>query len=92
MHPLPLPEPKAVTALTTVGRELWGLAGGSLFTLAPERPGDITVTRLFPDPNWETQASLAWRDGVLLTLAKDPDHVYGTLGNQIFKVNKATKE
>jgi hypothetical protein len=34
---------------------------------------------------------MAWRDGVLLTVPKDPDHVYGTQGDRIFKIDKATK-
>lgn len=34
---------------------------------------------------------MAWRDGVLLTVAKDPNHVYGAQGDQIFSIDKATK-
>ncbi|TMR89286.1 hypothetical protein [Nonomuraea basaltis] len=91
LHPLPLTEPKAVTALTEVDGQLWGLAGGSLFTLDPARPDAITVKRLFPDPDYTAKPSLAWRDGVLLTIAKDPGHVYGTAGDQIFRIDKTTK-
>ncbi|MEV4062972.1 hypothetical protein [Nonomuraea dietziae] len=90
-HPLPLTAPKAVTALTEVDGRLWGLAGGSLFTLEPARPDAVTVTRLFPDPDYATRPGLAWRDGVLLTLDKDPGHVYGTAGDQIFRIDRATK-
>ncbi|MCK2218529.1 hypothetical protein MF672_032750 [Actinomadura sp. ATCC 31491] len=91
LHPLPLTEPKAVTALKEVGGELWGLAGGSLFTLDPAQPGTITVKRLFPDPDYAARPSLAWRDGVLLTVPQDPGHVYGTLGEQIFRIDRATR-
>ncbi|WP_188188436.1 hypothetical protein [Nonomuraea sp. SYSU D8015] len=91
LHPLPLTAPKAVTALTEVDGELWGLAGGSLFTLDPATPGTITAKRLFPDPDYAARPSLAWRDGVLLTVPQDPGHVYGTLGDQIFKIAKSTK-
>ncbi|MEV2266869.1 hypothetical protein [Nonomuraea africana] len=90
-HPLPLTEPKAVTALTEVDGRLWGLAGGSLFTLDPARPDAITVTRLFADPDYAARPGLAWRDGVLLTVDKDPGHVYGTVGDQIFRINRSTK-
>ncbi|MFF0770764.1 hypothetical protein ACFYUK_17890 [Nonomuraea wenchangensis] len=91
LHPLPLTAPKAVTALSEVDGELWGLAGGSLFTLDPARPGTITTKRLFPDPDYAAHPSLAWRDGVLLTVPQDPGHVYGTLGDQIFMIDKPTK-
>jgi hypothetical protein len=91
LHPLPLTAPKAVTALTEVDGTLWGLAGGSLITLDPARPETIMAKRLFPDPDYVAKPSLAWRDGVLLTVAQDPEHVYGTLGDQIFKINKSTK-
>ncbi|TMR24812.1 hypothetical protein ETD86_03525 [Nonomuraea turkmeniaca] len=90
-HPLPLIAPKAVTALTEVDGQVWGLAGGSLITFDPARPDTITTTRLFPDPDYTSRAGLAWRDGVLLTIPQDPDHVYGTLGDQIFKVSRSTK-
>ncbi|WP_329080827.1 hypothetical protein [Streptosporangium sp. NBC_01469] len=90
-HPLPLTAPKAVTALAEVDGELWGLAGGSLFTLDPARPTAITARRLFPDPDYAGKPSLAWRDGVLLTVPQDPRHVYGTAGDQIFKIDKSTK-
>jgi hypothetical protein len=39
----PLTEPEAVTALAAVDGEVWGLAGGSLFTLDPARPDAITA-------------------------------------------------
>ncbi|MFC4114489.1 hypothetical protein [Nonomuraea zeae] len=90
-HPLPLTAPKAVTALAEVDGELWGLAGGSLFTLDPARPEAITATRLFADPDYAARSSLAWRDGVLLSVAQDPGHVYGTAGDQIFKIDKSTR-
>ncbi|MEV0349193.1 hypothetical protein AB0H88_25740 [Nonomuraea sp. NPDC050680] len=90
-HPLPLTGPKAVTALTEVDGGLWGLAGGSLFTLDPASPDAITVKRLFADPDYTAKPSLAWRDGVLLTVDKDPGHVYGTSGDQIFRIDKSTK-
>ncbi|MFI7125835.1 hypothetical protein ACIBQ1_09080 [Nonomuraea sp. NPDC050153] len=90
-YQLPLTAPKAVTALAAVDGELWGLAGGSLFTLDPAQPETITAKRLFPDPDYAAKPSLAWRDGVLLTVAQDPDHVYGTSGDQIFKIEKSTK-
>ncbi|MEW9553232.1 hypothetical protein [Nonomuraea sp. NPDC050783] len=91
LHPLPLAAPKAVTALREVGGELWGLAGGTLLTLDPARPGTITTKRLFPDPDYAAKPSLAWRDGALLTVAQDPDHVYGTLGDQIFRIDRSTR-
>ncbi|MFI6790617.1 hypothetical protein ACIBG4_25140 [Nonomuraea sp. NPDC050383] len=90
-YPLPLTAPKAVTALAEVDGELWGLAGGSLVTLDPARPTAITAKRLFPDPDYAAQSSRAWRDGRLLTVAQDPDHVYGTFGDQIFSIEKSTK-
>ncbi|MGV9376467.1 hypothetical protein ACWDRB_11655 [Nonomuraea sp. NPDC003707] len=90
-HPLPLTAPKAVTALAAVDGELWGLAGGSLFTLDPARPEAITVKRLFADPDYTAKPSVAWRDGVLLTVPQDPARVYGTAGDQIFSIDKSTK-
>ncbi|MEV6152529.1 hypothetical protein AB0L53_19490 [Nonomuraea sp. NPDC052129] len=90
-HPLPLTAPKAVTALTEVDGGLWGLAGGSLFTLDPASPDAITVKRLFADPDYTAKPSLAWRDGVLLTVDKDPGGVYGTSGDQLFRIDKSTK-
>ncbi|MEV4114288.1 hypothetical protein [Nonomuraea sp. NPDC049695] len=90
-YQLPLTAPKAVTALAEVDGELWGLAGGSLFTLDPARPEAITAKRLFPDPDYAAKPSMAWRDGVLLTVAQDPDHVYGTSGDQIFKIEKSSR-
>ncbi|MET7331748.1 hypothetical protein [Nonomuraea sp. NPDC005650] len=90
-HPLPLTAPKAVTALTAVDGELWGLAGGSLFTLDPARPDAIAVKRLFADPDYPAKPSLAWRDGVLLTVPQDPLRVYGTAGDQIFAIDRSTK-
>ncbi|MEV0199171.1 hypothetical protein [Nonomuraea sp. NPDC050691] len=90
-HPLPLTAPKAVTALAEVDGRLWGLAGGSLFTLDPARPEAITAKRLFPEPDYVNKSSLAWRDGELLTVPQDPGHVYGTLGDQIFRIDKSTK-
>ncbi|MEV0999977.1 hypothetical protein [Nonomuraea sp. NPDC050202] len=91
LHPLPLTAPKAVTALAEVDGELWGLAGGSLFTLDPAQPGTITAKRLFADPDYAAKPSLAWRDGVLLTVDQDPGHVYGTLGDQVFRIDRSTK-
>jgi hypothetical protein len=91
LHPLPLTAPKAVTARTEVDGELWGLAGGSLLTLDPAAPAAISVKRLFPDPDYAAKPSLAWRDGVLLSVAQDPRHVYGTFGDQIFEIEKSTK-
>ncbi|MGW0195207.1 hypothetical protein [Nonomuraea sp. NPDC003201] len=90
-HPLPLTAPKAVTALAAVDGELWGLAGGSLFTLDPARPEAITVKRLFADPDYTAKPSVAWRDGVLLTVPQDPARVYGTAGDQIFAIDRSTK-
>ncbi len=89
-HPLPVPT-KAVTALTEVDGQIWGLAGGSLITFDPARPDAITAKRLLAEPDYVNKSTLAWRDGVLLTVAKDPHHVYGTAGDQIFKINKVTK-
>jgi hypothetical protein len=91
LHPLPLTAPKAVTALAEVDGELWGLAGGSLFTLDPAQPGTITAKRLFADPDYAAKPSLAWRDGVLLTVDQDPGYVYGTLGDQVFRIDRSTK-
>ncbi|WP_101784367.1 hypothetical protein [Nonomuraea indica] len=91
LHPLPLPAPKAVTALAQVDGRLWGLAGGSLFTLDPARPQEITTEQLFPDPDYAARPSLAWRDGVLLTVAQDPRHVYDTAGDQIFRIDRSTR-
>ena len=92
-HPLPssLAGVKAVTALTEVDGQVWGLAGGSLLTLDPAKPDAIVVKRLFPDPDYLAKPTLAWRDGVLLTLQKDSAHVYGTLGDSIFRINRTTK-
>ncbi|MEU7526755.1 hypothetical protein AB0A74_13560 [Saccharothrix sp. NPDC042600] len=90
-HPLPLAAPRAVTALSEVDGHVWGLAGGALVTLDPARPDAITVTRLFPDPDYAAEPGSAWRDGVLLTHPTDPAHVYGTSGDRIFRIDKRSK-
>ncbi|MFB9682655.1 hypothetical protein [Amycolatopsis plumensis] len=87
----PLPSATAVTALTEVDGKVWGLAGGTLLTFDPASPSAMKTQRLFPDPDYAAKSTMAWRDGVLLTVAKDPDHVYGTQGDRIFKIDKATK-
>ncbi|WP_410568015.1 hypothetical protein [Amycolatopsis sp. cmx-4-61] len=87
----PLPSSRAVTALAEVDGQVWGLSGGSLLTFDPAAPGAMKTQRLFADPDYETKSTMAWRDGVLLTVPKDPDHVYGTQGDRIFKIDKATK-
>ncbi|MEV0383194.1 hypothetical protein [Nonomuraea sp. NPDC050643] len=91
LHPLPIDAPTAVTALTEVDGQVWGLAGGWLFTFDPAHPETIAVRRLFADPDYANRPGLAWRDGVLLTVAKDPRHVYGTSGDQIFRIDRSTK-
>jgi hypothetical protein len=91
IHPLPLTTPTAVTALAEVDGQVWGLAGGSLLTFDPARPQAISVKRLFPEPDYAAKSGMAWRDGVLLTVAKDPGGVYGTAGDRIFRIDKATK-
>jgi hypothetical protein len=87
----PLPSTRAVTALAEVDGQVWGLAGGSLLTFDPASPGAMKTQRLFADPDYDAKSTMAWRDGVLLTVPKDPDHVYGTQGDRIFKIDKATK-
>ncbi|MGV9359517.1 hypothetical protein [Amycolatopsis sp. NPDC003731] len=87
----PLPSTRAVTALTEVDGQVWGLAGGTLLTFDPASPSAMRTQRLFPDPDYDAKPTMAWRDGVLLTVPKDPDHVYGTQGDRIFKIDKATK-
>ncbi|SEG88065.1 hypothetical protein SAMN05444920_106180 [Nonomuraea solani] len=91
-YPLPLTAPKAVTVLTEVDGQVWGLAGGSLLTFDPARPSEtMAAKRLFADPDYAARQGSAWRDGVLLTVARDPAHVYGTAGDQIFKISKSAK-
>lgn len=93
-HPLPaaMAGVKAITALSEVDGKIWGLAGGTLVTLDPANPDALTTKRLFPDPDYAAKPSLAWRDAVLLTVDKDQAHVYGTVGDQLFRISKSTKE
>jgi hypothetical protein len=89
-YPLPssLAGVKAITALAEVDGDIWGLAGGTLITLDPANPSAITTKRVLTEPDWN-KVSLAWRDGVLLPIGQ---YVYGTLGDSIFRISKASKD
>ncbi len=89
-HPLPFTT-RAVTALAEVDGQIWGLAGGRLITFDPANTVAITAKQLFDEPDYANKHSRAWRDGVLLTVANDPANVYGTFGDQIFRISKSTK-
>lgn len=78
----------AVTALRVVDGKIWGFAEGFLFVFDPATNRFTTSpVERFTDVKY-TYGS--WNDAELVTIARDPAHVYGTIGNYLFKVNKST--
>lgn len=78
----------AVTALRVVDGKVWGFAEGFLFVFDPATNRFTTSpVEKFTDVRY-TYGS--WNDAELVTVAHDPAHVYGTIGNYLFKVNKST--
>ncbi|MEH0984205.1 hypothetical protein [Micromonospora sp. CPCC 205556] len=78
----------AITALAVVDGRIWGMAEGYLFVFDPAtRTFTTAPTQKFPEIAY-TYGS--WSDAELLTIARDPAHVYGTIGDHVFKINKST--
>jgi hypothetical protein len=79
----------AITELEVVDGKLWGFAEGYLFVYDPATESFETFTELFPDVRYTAGT---YRDADLVTVAKDPDSVYGTIGNKyLFKIDKADR-
>lgn len=79
-----------VTDLTVVDGKIWGFAEGILFVFDPATGGFVYAAEKFTDVDPAYAATTQWRDADLRTVAKDPAHVYGTIGNHLFKVNRST--
>lgn len=88
----PTPSGKKLTAITelvSVEGKLWGFAEGYLFVFDPATASFDYMEEKFADV---TYAAGTYRDADLVSVAKDPEHLYGTIGNKyLFKLNRATK-
>lgn len=91
-HPLPaaIVNRQAITAVAEVDGKIWGFAEGWLFVYDPASGTWPTVKQLFTVDYTQNTAS-AWRDANLVTIKQDPASVYGSIGDQLFKIDKATK-
>ncbi|MFI9553103.1 hypothetical protein [Nonomuraea endophytica] len=91
VRPLPgaAAQASTVTDVTVVDGKIWGFAEGYLFVFDPVAAKFTYVAQKFADVNPAYAASTQWRDADLRTVAKDPAHVYGTIGNHLFKIAKS---
>ncbi|GAA0943691.1 hypothetical protein [Nonomuraea longicatena] len=78
-----------ITDLTVVDGKIWGFAEGALFVFDPDTSRFLHVSEKFADVNPAYESSAQWRDADLRTVAKDPAHVYGTVGDRLFKIAKS---
>ncbi|MBB6734328.1 hypothetical protein [Cohnella zeiphila] len=89
----PTPSGKKLTAITElipVDGKLWGFAEGYLFVFDPATAEFEYMEEKFADV---TYPGGTYRDADLVSVAKDPENLYGTIGNKyLFKLNKASKE
>ncbi|WP_158289292.1 carbohydrate binding domain-containing protein [Paenibacillus flagellatus] len=82
-------KPTAITELEVVDGNLWGFAEGYLFVFNPESRTFDYFEEKFPDVRYPGGA---YRDADLVTVDKDPNSVYGTIGNKyLFKIDRADK-
>ncbi|WP_146250279.1 hypothetical protein [Paenibacillus flagellatus] len=79
----------AITELVVIDDRLWGMAEGYLFVFDPVSRTFDYFEEKFPDVKWPEGT---YRDADLVTVEKDPDSVYGTIGNKyLFSINKADR-
>ncbi|CAM3546535.1 hypothetical protein [Marinicrinis lubricantis] len=79
----------AITELVAIDGKLWGMAEGYLFIFNPENQSFEYFEEKFQDVR---HPGGTYRDADLVTVDKDPDTVYGTIGNKyLFQINKADK-
>ncbi|WP_185949270.1 carbohydrate binding domain-containing protein [Microbispora sp. KK1-11] len=81
----------AITDVTAVDGDIWGFAEGWLFVFDPGTGRYTTATQLFPGIDYKADPTHAWRDANLTTVPWDTGHVYGSIGDQIFRIDKSTK-
>lgn len=80
----------AITELQLVDGKLWGFAEGYLFVFNPANDSFDYFGQKFTDVNY---AGGTYRDADLVTVGKDSNSLYGTIGNKyLFKINKSDKE
>ncbi len=79
----------AITELVVVDGKLWGMAEGYLFIFDPESQTFEYFEEKFPDVQ---HPEGTYRDADLVIVDKDPNSIYGTIGNKyLFKINKDDK-
>lgn len=82
-------KPTAITELEVVDGKIWGFAEGYLFVFNTENQTFEYFEEKFPDVHYPGGA---YRDADLVTVDKDPNSVYGTIGNKyLFKINRTDK-
>ncbi|MET9063655.1 hypothetical protein [Streptosporangium sandarakinum] len=81
----------AITDVTVVDGDVWGFAEGWLFVFDPGTGRYTTAVELFPDIDYSVNSAHAWRDAGLTTVPWDTANVYGSIGDQIFRIDKSTK-
>jgi hypothetical protein len=79
----------AITELELVDGKLWGFAEGYLFVFNPENNTFEYMEQKFADVSY---SGGTYRDADLVAVQKDPNSLYGTIGNKyLFKINKSDK-
>lgn len=87
--PMPVAGIKAVTELIVVDNKIWGFADGYLLVFNPANNTFEYFQQKYTDVSYPNGT---YRDADLVTVAKDPNYVYGTIKNTyLFKINKSTK-
>ena len=90
METVPVPGAKAVTCLKMgLDGNLWGVAGGTLFTYSVKDNKVVSKHQLYPISQ-ERANNFVWRDAFLVMHPNDL--VYGTANDELFVVNPATME
>ncbi|MEF3303148.1 hypothetical protein [Paenibacillus sp. GYB003] len=80
-------KPTSITELIVIDNKIWGFAEGYLFIFNPADRTFEYFEEKFPDVQY---AGGTYRDADLVTVEKDPNSVYGTIGSKyLFKINKS---